>query len=252
VHWGESGLISDSVLAGTRRRDRRHRRHGEHDPDRRDRRARRRGRDTHLGQLQYDIAKDLVLEGAKIAADPSDSDAAVPNRKGVVPKVVVTVPVLTLLRRTDEPARLEGYGPIDADTARRLAADAPSFHRLLTHPLTGVRLDLDRTTYAPPADLRLRVQLRDEVCRFPGCERAAHSCDIDHAREWQDRGVTRAANLVSLCRGDHNGTSSGLVTECVREDDSVDWETLWGRLVSDPPPEPFDPVPEDLLDGCPF
>ena len=81
-----------------------------------------------------------------------------PNRKGVVPKVVVTVPVLTLLGRTDEPARLEGYGPIDAETARRLAAGATSFHRLLTHPVSGVRLDLDRATYAPPADLRLWVQ----------------------------------------------------------------------------------------------
>lgn len=208
-----------------------------------------------LGQLQYDIARDLILEGAKTAADPSSTTAAVPARKGVVPKVVVTVPVLSLLGHTDEPARLEGYGPIDPESARRLAAAAPSFHRLLTHPVTGVRLDLDRTTYAPPADLRLWVQLRDDVCRFPGCERPAHSCDIDHAQEWHQLGVTKATNLVSLCRDDHNGKSAGLVAERLREDDGVDWETLWGRILSDPPPDPFDPVPPDLLDeldDCPF
>ena len=72
-------------------------------------------------------------------------------------------------------------------------------------------------------------------------------CDIDHAQEWQDRGVTKAANLVSLCRPDHNGKSEGLVTEQLRDDD-VDWKTLWGRILSDPPPEPFDPVPAELLE----
>ncbi len=34
-------------------------------------------------------------------------------------------------------AELEGYGPIDAHTARRLAALAPSWHRLFTDPITG-------------------------------------------------------------------------------------------------------------------
>ena len=55
----------------------------------------------------------------------------------VQPRINVTVPVLTLLGLDDEPADLEGYGPIDADTARRLAAHAPSMRRILVHPETG-------------------------------------------------------------------------------------------------------------------
>jgi len=39
--------------------------------------------------------------------------------------VVVTIPALTLLGHGTEPATLEGYGPIDLETARRLAGNAP-------------------------------------------------------------------------------------------------------------------------------
>jgi hypothetical protein len=45
---------------------------------------------------------------------------------------------------------LEGYGPIDIETARRLAADAPGFTRILTHPETGAVLSLGRDRYAIP------------------------------------------------------------------------------------------------------
>lgn len=45
--------------------------------------------------------------------------------RGIRPRVLVTVPALTLLGVSDEPATLEGYGPIDHDTAMRLAATAP-------------------------------------------------------------------------------------------------------------------------------
>jgi len=55
----------------------------------------------------------------------------------------VTDPVLTLLGG-NEPGTLNGYGPIGTDTARKLAAHGPSFLRLLTHPVWGAVLELDR------------------------------------------------------------------------------------------------------------
>jgi hypothetical protein len=67
----------------------------------------------------------------------------------IVPTVLVTVPVLTLLGQSDEPGNLDGYGPIDPQTARDLAAQAPEFHRMLTHPETGVVLSLGNTKYTP-------------------------------------------------------------------------------------------------------
>lgn len=142
-----------------------------------------------LGQLRADALGDLLTGRGSPA--------------GVGVSVAVTVPVLTLLGHEEAPGVLEGYGPIDADTARRLAAHAPSFSRLLTHPVTGAVLDLDRRSYRVPADLRRWLALRDGGCTFPGCGRRPGACDLDHTIAWADGGETSAANLAHLCRHHH-------------------------------------------------
>ncbi|MGG7652302.1 HNH endonuclease signature motif containing protein [Kocuria rosea] len=156
-------------------------------------------------QLRADVLTDLLLEG-ELPDDPGFP-------RGVRGRVCVTVPVLTLLGcRPGGPAAgvpadapvLEGHGPISADVARKLAAGASSWHRVLTHPVTGAVLDHDRTTYAVPADLRRRLRLRDGTCRFPGCRRRAERCDLDHTVAWQDGGRTAADNLAHLCRHHHH------------------------------------------------
>jgi hypothetical protein len=148
--------------------------------------------DRTLTQLRADVLSDLLVQGET------------GELKGVRATVLVTVPVLTLLGASDEPATLEGYGPIDAGTARWLAAQAPSFMRLLTHPETGVALSLGRTRYAVPRDLRTWLRVRDGTCRFPGCSRAARSCEVDHTDDWQYGGETRYDNLAHLCKSHHN------------------------------------------------
>jgi len=134
-----------------------------------------------------------------------DAPAPVPGWVfGVRPEVVLTIPVLSLLGRSDEPAELEGFGPIDLDTARLLAAAAPSFTRVLTDPHTGAVLSVGRARYRIPADLRRAVQLRDRTCRFPGCRRRAKGCDVDHTKAWQHGGATDICNLACLCRRHHS------------------------------------------------
>ncbi len=96
--------------------------------------------------------------------------------------VILTVPALTLLGAGREPATLEGYGPIDLDTARRLAGGATSWVRLLTDPVTAVPLALDRKTYRVPVALRRWLGITSPTCAFPGCARSATDCDIDHRR----------------------------------------------------------------------
>jgi hypothetical protein len=66
-------------------------------------------------------------------------------------------------------AELEGYGPIDAATARRLASLAPTWERILTDLATGAALGVGRTGYRPPAALRRYLAHRDRGCIFPGC-----------------------------------------------------------------------------------
>jgi hypothetical protein len=150
-----------------------------------------------LTQLRADVFRDLIIDGHVI--DGEVVDAA----RGVTAKVFVTVPVLTLLGREDLPATLDGYGPIDADTARMLAGHAPSFIRLLTHPETGAVLSVGRESYRVPQDLKNWLQVRDATCRFPGCSRHAPRCEIDHTLDWAHDGQTRHDNLAHLCKSHH-------------------------------------------------
>lgn len=150
-----------------------------------------------FAQLRADAFCDLALQGEL----PGGLRADRPT--GIRPQVLVTVPVLSLLKFDDEPATLEGYGPIPADLARLIAAEAPSFVRLLTHPETGAVLSVGRSRYTVPADMRLFLRVRDETCRGVGCGRRAATCDVDHGHEWADGGATSVDNLAHLCRGDH-------------------------------------------------
>ncbi|SDY86624.1 HNH endonuclease signature motif containing protein [Herbiconiux ginsengi] len=148
---------------------------------------------THA-QLWADGLVDLFLR--------RDGDALT-RAEGITANIAVTVPAMALLGHSAEPAELQGYGPIDLETARRLAAGAPSFLRILTDPVKGERLSVGRERYKVPADLRTAVVLDDETCRFPGCTRRADRCDLDHTTDWAKGGETSLANLAALCRRHH-------------------------------------------------
>ncbi|WP_373367305.1 HNH endonuclease signature motif containing protein [Sanguibacter inulinus] len=174
--------------------------------------------------------------------------------RGIRPVVAVTVPVMTLLGHSEEPGDLAGYGPIDAATARELAAHATSFIRLLTHPETGTVLSVGRDRYAVPADLRTWLQIRDDTCRFPGCSRRAARCDVDHITDWARGGTTSHSNLIHLCRKHHRlkhttrwtprmastiteGTSQSPAEETAShtDDSVVHWDAPSGRTHLDHP-----------------
>ncbi|MFF7682940.1 DUF222 domain-containing protein [Microbacterium sp. NPDC007973] len=152
--------------------------------------------------------------------------------------VVVTIPALTLLGADDRPATLDGYGPIDLDTARRLAGEASSWVRLLTHPVTGAPLVLDRQTYRVPAALRRWLGVTSPTCVFPGCNRPARDCDLDHLTAWADGGTTDADNLAPECRHHHrlrHGTRWTPTHDPATGD--LRWTSpLGGTYDTDPPP----------------
>lgn len=203
-------------------------------------------------QLRFDLARDLLVDGFGRLADPS---ARVPQRAPIDVRLVLTVPALAWLGIAHEQAQVAGYGPIDLETAKALAGSATSMLRVLTDPVTGVRLTMDRTVYSPPADLKRWVRVRDQRSRFPGGTRPAWLCDIDHAREWQHGGPTAAWNLVCLSRPEHNQKSAGLFQEELAANGTVGWDDAWGHHFDDPEPDPPDPAPAHLLpedDGPPF
>ncbi len=171
-----------------------------------------------LTQLRADVLVAVLLgdggDPAITASDPGAGAAvglvpgaaardAIEIFRRIRPQVMVTVQVLTLMGMGEEPATLEGYGPIDPETARRLTAEAPALTRLLTHPETGVVLSVGRDSYRIPARLRAWLRVRDGTCRFPNCGRAAATCDLDHTVDWQYGGSTEWRNLAHLCPKHH-------------------------------------------------
>ena len=218
------------------------------------------GETRTLAMLRHDIALDLLDEGLHRQADPACTTVRVPERKKVDVQLILTVPALGWLGRTTEHAILDGYGPIAMEVAKDLAGDAKSFIRVLTDPVTGVRLTMDRQVYSPPADLARWVKIRDGRSRFPGSTRPAHLSDIDHAREWQHSGTTGFSNLVTLDRPAHNMKSAKLYQEQLHDSGIVGWNDAWDHYFEDPPADPLDPAPPRLMpperegpdEPCPF
>jgi hypothetical protein len=215
------------------------------------------GETRGVAQLRHDIALDLLSEGLRRPAEEHDG-VRVSHRRAVDVTLVLTVPALAWLGRTTEQAQLGGYGPIDLETAKSLAAEAKSFLRVLTDPFTGARLAMDRRTYSPPADLARWVRIRDGRARFPGSTRPAHLADVDHAREWQHGGPTDADNLVALDRSSHLLKAAGLFEESLLDTGAVGGIDAWRHRFEDPPDDPLDPAPPERLpagppgDVCPF
>lgn len=148
-----------------------------------------------LDQLRADIATDMLL-----TAGPNECVAG-SGLDAIHATVQVTIPVLTMTGTTTDPCLLAGYGPIDPDTARALAGRTPAWERVMTSPVTGSVLAVDR--YRPGPALTRFLTARDEHCRFPGCRRAARRCDIDHTTDAAHGGLTCHGNLAHLCRRHH-------------------------------------------------
>ncbi|WP_051298418.1 HNH endonuclease signature motif containing protein [Arthrobacter castelli] len=162
----------------------------------------------------------------------------IPNYAGIKAEVTVVVPVLTLMGLSDEPADLEGYGPVDEDTARQLAANAPSFKRLLTHPETGAPLSYGRDSYAVPKDLQKMVRLRDRTCRGYGCNKAARHCEIDHTIPYPG-GETELGNLKAQCKPSHALKTAKLWSDIQHRNGRVDWTSPAGREYTTTPEGPL-------------
>ena len=159
-------------------------------------------------QLRFDLLAALAwasLDSGHLGGCGHRCGPRLGQRHGRAATVNVTVPYSTLIGIDDSPGELDGYGPITAAVARRIAA-AGTWRRLLTDPASGALLDYGQTRYTPPQDLIDHVITRDKTCRFPTCSQPARRCQIDHTIAAGTPGwSTSAANTGPLSASCHNG-----------------------------------------------
>lgn len=103
----------------------------------------------------------------------------------------------TLAGDSDSPGYLPGYGAVPAETIREFTAHAR------VRPLARASQLKAEPHYRPSAALADFIRARDLCCRFPGCDKPAEFCDIDHTIPWGLGGPTHPSNLSLKCRAHH-------------------------------------------------
>lgn len=100
---------------------------------------------------------------------------------------------------------LVGEDTVDDVTARKLLLDAGEFTRVITDPVSGVILDMDRRSRKVTRAQREWLMLSHSTCIRDGCSRPAMDAEIDHWCEFHGpgRGSTDIDNLGPLCEPDH-------------------------------------------------
>jgi hypothetical protein len=127
---------------------------------------------------------------------PDCAAAKKPPASPVVIHVLAEQPTLTGAANT--PASQVGVdGLISPELIAELAKSAklmPLVHPADAPPEPG---------YVPSKALADFVRCRDLTCRWPGCDRPAYQCDLDHTIPHAQGGPTHAANLKCYCRTHH-------------------------------------------------
>ncbi len=204
------------------------------DPD--DGRTKAQRRADALAQMGW-----LALAAGRLGGCPCGQRLDGQHRRPVAVQVIVPISMLLGLGDS-QPAELAGYGPIPAETARRLAGYG-TWRRLLTDPVSGAVLDYGRTRYEPPPDLVDHVVARDRTCRWPGCERPAADCDLDHTIAYP-YGPTAVGNLGPFCEHHHIGKHHSRWKVRQPEPGRFEWTSPTGHTYTITP-EPLGAMPPD-------
>ncbi|MEB7449233.1 HNH endonuclease signature motif containing protein [Arthrobacter koreensis] len=164
------------------------------------------------------------------------------NRSTVRTEVMVLINADTLAGLDENPAELNGYGPISAETARAMILDALHWTPLIQDPATGQILTVGRTRRIP-SGLKRWLQARDGTCRFPGCSVSVTHAEIDHTKPFSHGGPTDHANLEHLCPKHHRFKTLGHWTARQPEAGTVEWNSPTGRIYATDPALDYQPTP---------
>ncbi|HEY5334473.1 MAG TPA: DUF222 domain-containing protein [Mycobacteriales bacterium] len=210
-----------------------------------------------------------VVHGALAAGSVTQSNVEAAAGRLNLPHVEVLATHESLLDQvwreagTATPAACEGGGwaggSIDGRSVfgaqlRQLSCDADVRVTLINE--YGCILDQGRTTRVVSTRLRGLLTVRDQHCRFVGCQVPARRCHAHHVWHWSDGGPTDLSNLILLCDRHHHAVHDGGWTVDLHADGSVVWTSPTGQAIATPaeldtlalpPPEPG--LDDDHLDG---
>jgi hypothetical protein len=188
----------------------------------------------------------------RVGSTTQDSGSTTQRRRDVVLYVHLSEEAL----RTGDPnapAWLENAGGhllTAGQVAEWCGVSAGSTTKVTVRPVLDLAETLHSTGYQPSPTLTGQVELRDQTCVFPWCQRPARGCDKDHIVPWQEGGPTSSDNLAALCRRHHRLKTHGGWTYTMVEPGTYLWRSphdhTWLRDTTgttDLSPEPIQPPP---------
>ena len=154
--------------------------------------------DPRTTQQRRAAAGGALARGEQVLACQCGSEdcTAAAERDTAAAAVIHVLAEQATLDGASTPGYLPGYGVLPAQCVRDLAATAK---------LTPVTIPAGATPeprYRPSAKLTQFLRWRDLTCRWPGCDKPAANCDVDHTVPWP-AGATHASDLKHYCRIHH-------------------------------------------------
>jgi hypothetical protein len=150
-------------------------------------------------QRRADALGALAASADRLGCHCGRPDCTAGKRPAAGPVVIhVIAEQATLDGHGTAPAcEVSADGLITPELIQELAASAklvPLIHPGDAAPENG---------YVPSKALADFVRCRDLTCRWPGCDRPAVGCDLDHTIPYSQGGATHASNLKCYCRLHH-------------------------------------------------
>ncbi len=134
------------------------------------------------------------------ACEQGLAGGALRARGGVKPRIIVTIPLSSLLGSTGFGLTNGGHELSPALT-RALGCDAEFLTAVLDPD--GNLLDCGRLNRLFVGKTRLALELRDRGCAWPGCDRPISWTQGHHILSWLAGGETKTSNGVLLCPYHH-------------------------------------------------
>lgn len=144
-----------------------------------------------LDQIRADVAVDL-LRGKHTGSGDTGGG-----------KANITISAETLVKLSDEPGELDGFGPVIAEIARKTVRENVDGEWVFTVSDNGKPVATGTLARRPTAGQQRHVEAAYQLCVWPGCRMPATESDLDHHYPWGKGGPTTLDKLAPLSRHHH-------------------------------------------------